>query len=57
MSKFKRAKLAMIGAGQIGSNLALMAAQQQLGDVILFDILDGMPQGKALDLHETCAGP
>lgn len=53
MSKFKRPKLAMIGAGQIGGNLALMAAQKGLGDVVLFDIVDGMPQGKALDLYET----
>ena len=43
----------MIGAGQIGSNLALMAAQKGLGDVVLFDIVESMPQGKALDLYET----
>ena len=49
----KRPKLAMIGAGQIGSNLAMMAAQKKLGDVILFDIVESMPQGKALDIHET----
>ena len=53
MSKFKRPKLAMIGAGQIGSNLALMAAQEGLGDIVLFDIVEGMPQGKALDLYES----
>lgn len=53
MSKFKRAKLAMIGAGQIGGNLALMAAEKGLGDVVLFDIVDGMPQGKALDIYES----
>jgi len=47
---FERAKLAMIGAGQIGGNLALFAAQKQLGDVVLFDIVDGMPQGKSLDM-------
>ena len=47
---FDRPKLAMIGAGQIGGNLALFAAQKQLGDVVLFDIVDGMPQGKALDM-------
>ena len=40
----------MIGAGQIGGNLALFAAQKQLGDVVLFDIKDGMLQGKALDM-------
>ena len=53
MSKFQRPKLAMIGAGQIGSNLALMAAQEGLGDIVLFDIVEGMPQGKALDLYES----
>ena len=47
---FDRPKLAMIGSGQIGGNLALFAAQKQLGDVVLFDIVDGMPQGKALDM-------
>lgn len=53
MSKYKRPKLSMIGSGQIGGNLALMAAQKGLGDVVLFDIVEGMPQGKALDLYET----
>lgn len=53
MHKFKRPKLAMIGAGQIGGNLALMAAQKGLGDVVLFDIVEGMPQGKALDIYQS----
>ena len=48
---FKRPKIALIGSGQIGGNLALFAAQKQLGDVVLFDIVDGMPKGKALDLE------
>ena len=43
----------MIGAGQIGANLALMAAQKNLGDVVIFDIVESMPQGKALDLYES----
>lgn len=47
-----RKKLAMIGAGQIGGNLALFAAQRQLGDVVLFDIRDGTAKGKALDMFE-----
>ncbi|RMG17809.1 MAG: malate dehydrogenase [Deltaproteobacteria bacterium] len=47
-----RKKLAMIGAGQIGGNLALWAGQKQLGDVVLFDIKDGVAKGKALDLFE-----
>lgn len=51
---FRRAKIALIGGGQIGGSLALLAAQKQLGDIVLFDIKDGMPQGKALDLSH-CA--
>ena len=45
-----RKKIALIGAGQIGGTLALLAGIKQLGDVVLFDIVDGVPQGKALDL-------
>jgi len=48
-----RPKIALIGGGQIGGTLALMAAQRELGDVVLFDVLEGMPQGKALDLMES----
>jgi len=48
---FTRPKIALIGSGQIGGNLALFAAQKQLGDIVLFDIVDGMPKGKALDLE------
>lgn len=47
-----RAKIALIGGGQIGGTLALMAVQKQLGDVVLFDVVEGMPQGKALDILE-----
>jgi malate dehydrogenase len=47
-----RAKIALIGAGQIGGTLALLAGQKELGDVVLFDIAEGIPQGKALDLAE-----
>lgn len=47
---FNRPKIALIGSGQIGGNLALFAAQKQLGDVVLFDIVDGLPAGKALDI-------
>lgn len=46
----KRPKIALIGAGQIGGTLALLAAQRELGDVVLFDVVEGMPKGKALDL-------
>ncbi len=49
----KRAKLALIGAGQIGGTLALLAAQKQLGDIVLFDVIEGVPQGKALDIMES----
>ena len=48
-----RPKIALIGAGQIGGTLALMAAQKELGDVVLYDIIEGVPQGKALDLMEA----
>ena len=49
----KRTKIALIGSGQIGGTLAHLAALKQLGDVVLFDIMDGIPQGKALDLAEA----
>ncbi len=52
---FNRPKIALIGGGQIGGNLALLAAQKQLGDVVLFDIVEGLPQGKALDLSQLTA--
>jgi malate dehydrogenase len=48
-----RRKISLIGAGQIGGTLALLAAQKELGDVALFDIVEGMPAGKALDLVES----
>jgi malate dehydrogenase len=49
----KRSKIALIGAGQIGGTLALLAVQKQLGDVVLFDVVEGIPQGKALDIMES----
>ncbi|MGE4609867.1 MAG: malate dehydrogenase [Paracoccaceae bacterium] len=48
-----RAKIALIGAGQIGGTLAHIAATKELGDIIMFDIADGVPQGKALDIAES----
>jgi malate dehydrogenase len=48
-----RAKIALIGAGMIGGTLAHIAAREALGDIVLFDIVDGVPQGKALDLNEA----
>ncbi len=47
-----RRKISLIGAGQIGGTLALLAGQKKLGDVVLVDINDGMPAGKALDISE-----
>ena len=49
----KRNKIALIGAGNIGGTLALMAMNKRLGDVVLCDIVDGVPKGKALDLIEA----
>ena len=48
-----RRKIALIGAGQIGGTLAHLAAMKELGDVVLFDISEGTPQGKALDIAES----
>jgi malate dehydrogenase len=50
-----RKKIALIGAGNIGGTLAHLAAQKELGDVVLFDIVEGVPQGKALDLSQSGA--
>jgi len=49
-NSIRRRKIALIGAGQIGGTLALLCGQRNLGDVVLFDVVEGMPQGKALDL-------
>ena len=48
-----RKKIALIGSGNIGGTLAHLAAIKELGDVTLFDIADGIPQGKALDLAQS----
>jgi len=48
-----RAKIALIGSGMIGGTLAHIAAREELGDVVLFDVVDGVPQGKGLDLAEA----
>jgi malate dehydrogenase len=47
-----RNKIALIGAGNIGGTLAHLAAARELGDVVLFDVVEGVPQGKALDLSQ-----
>ena len=47
-----RPKIALIGAGQIGGTLAHLAALKELGDIVLFDISEGTPEGKALDVRQ-----
>jgi len=48
-----RNKIALVGAGQIGGTLALLAGLKDLGDVVLFDVVEGVPQGKALDIAQA----
>jgi malate dehydrogenase len=48
-------KISVIGAGNVGATTALFLAQQRLGEIVLIDIIEGMPEGKALDMDE--AGP
>ena len=48
-----RNKIALIGSGQIGGTLALLVGLKELGDVVLFDIVEGVPQGKALDIAQA----
>jgi malate dehydrogenase len=48
-----RNKIALIGAGQIGGTLAHLAGLKELGDIVLFDVAEGVPQGKALDLVQS----
>jgi malate dehydrogenase len=50
-----RNKIALIGAGQIGGTLALLAGIKELGDVVLVDVVEGVPQGKALDIVQGSA--
>ena len=50
-----RKKIALIGGGQIGGTLAHLAALKELGDIVLFDIVEGLPQGKCLDLAQSAA--
>lgn len=48
-----RRKIALVGAGQIGGTLALLAGLKDLGDVVLFDVVEGVPQGKGLDIAQA----
>ena len=49
----ERPKIALIGSGMIGGTLAHLAAVKELGDIVLFDISEGLPEGKALDLAQS----
>ena len=51
----KRNKIALIGSGQIGGTLAILSGLKDLGDIVLFDINEGIPQGKALDISQASA--
>ena len=48
-----RKKIALIGGGMIGGTLAHLASLKELGDIVIFDIAEGLPQGKALDLSQS----
>ena len=48
-----RNTIALIGAGQIGGTLAHLIGLKQLGDVVLFDVMEGIPQGKSLDIAQS----
>jgi len=48
-----RPKISVIGAGNVGATVAQYVVERELGDVVLVDIIDGIPQGKALDMVQT----
>jgi malate dehydrogenase len=48
-----RKKIALVGAGNIGGTLALLAGLRELGDIVMFDVVEGIPQGKALDIVQS----
>lgn len=48
-----RSQIALVGSGQIGGTLALLSGLQELGDISLFDVVEGLPEGKALDIAES----
>ncbi len=50
---FQRKKLTVVGSGNVGATAAFLAAQKELGDIVLLDVVEGIPQGKALDMHEA----
>src|SRR5260370_17903430 len=49
----KRKKLAWVGAGNVGATCAHLCFLRSLGDIVLYDIIDGLPQGKALDMLQS----
>jgi malate dehydrogenase len=48
-----RKKITVVGAGNVGASVAAYVSAQELGDVVLVDILEGIPQGKGLDMFEA----
>ena len=50
---FRRKKVTVVGSGNVGATAAFLAAQRELGDIVLVDIVEGVPQGKALDMYEA----
>lgn len=50
---FQRKKLTVVGSGHVGATAAFLAAQKELGDIVLLDVVEGIPQGKALDMYEA----
>lgn len=53
VSDMQRKKITVIGAGNVGASVAAYASAQELGDIVIVDILEGIPQGKGLDMYET----
>ena len=49
----KKSKISLIGAGQIGGTLAHLIAMKELGDIVLFDVAEGLAKGKALDIAQS----
>ncbi len=47
-------KITIVGAGNVGTTTAQLIAERNLADVVLIDIIEGIPQGKALDIQEAC---
>ncbi|HID36294.1 MAG TPA: malate dehydrogenase [Ghiorsea sp.] len=50
---FPRKKITVVGSGNVGATAAFLAANKELGDIVLLDVMDGIPQGKALDMYEA----